>query len=417
MVPRLLLAATTPWPTAARLAAAFTKLAWRVEAMVPSESPVRASRFLEKVHGYTPLAPVRSLKTAIVSSGADLVIPCDDRALRHLLRLHAHALEVRDRDLTALIARSLGAPEQYETMLARPAFIAAAEALGIAVPRTRAIASEGDFEAGLAEIGLPVVLKADGSWGGEGVKVAYTREEARAAYRRMSLPLPAWRLMLRALRRRDAHHFAAAFAPARPRLSMQAFISGTPATTSFAAWGGEVLAAVHFDVVESDGETGPASVVRRVDDPAMAAAARTLARHFGLCGLHGLDFIRDASGSVHLLEINPRATQTAALAPGEGHDLAAALAARAIGVDVRPREPLVTEDLVALFPQGCLRSPSQPALGAVHFDAPWDDSALLRACLARKPRTPLLQWVAGFEPAARPGHLRPGNHPAIASER
>lgn len=417
MAPRLLLTATTPWPTAGRLAAAFARLSWRVDVIAPSDAPVLASRFVETVHCYSPFAPVYALKAAILASGADLVIPCDDRALRDLLQLHGDVVRSGERDVAALIARSLGAPEHYDTLIARPDFIAAAAALGIAVPRTRAIANEADFESGLAELGLPVVLKVDGSCGGDGVAVAYSRQEARAAYRRMSRPLSVSRLLARALARRDAHHLVSAVVPERPRLSMQAFIAGTQATMSFAAWRGEVRAALQFDVVASDGETGPAAIVRRVEDPAMAAAAAKLARRFGLCGLHGLDFVRDASGAVHLLEINPRATQTSALALGGGGDLAAALTVGATDAAVGPRGPAATQDLVALFPQGCLCAPTQPALGGAHFDVPWDDPALLRLCLVRRRRADVLSWLAGLEPAEHPASLRPGNHPAIASER
>ena len=417
MAPRLLLVATTSWPTAARLAAAFTKLSWHVEAMAPAGALVRSSRFAETVHRYAALAPMGSLQSAIACAGADLVIPCDDRAVSLLLKLHAEVTRPGNRDLAGLIARSLGAPEHYETMMTRPAFLAAAEALDIAVPRTLAIASEDEFETGLAEIGLPVVIKADGSWGGAGVAVAFSREEARAAYRRLSEPVSAARSVLRAVRRHDAHHLAAAFAPVRPRLSLQAFISGTPATTSFACWEGEVLSALHFDVVASDGNTGPASVVRRTEDPQMAEAARRLARRFRLSGLHGLDFIRDASGAVHLLEINPRATQTAALALGEGCDLVAALTARATGARTAPRTQAIENDLIALFPQEWRRDPASPHLAAAHHDVPWDDPALLRACLAEPSRFPFRPWLTKERQAMELASLPPGNHPALASER
>lgn len=417
MAPRLLLVATTSWPTAARLAAAFTKMLWHVEAMAPADALVRSSRFVETVHRYTALAPLNSLQAAIACAGADLVIPCDDRAVSLLLKLHARATRPGDRDVAGLIARSLGAPEHYETMMARPAFLAAATALGIAVPRTRAIACEDDFEAGLAEIGLPVVIKADGSWGGDGVAVACSREEARAAYRRLSEPVAPARSILRALRRGDAHHLAAAMAPVRPRLSMQAFVSGTPATTSFACWEGEVLSALHFDVVASDGDTGPASVVRGTEDSQMAEAARKLARRFRLSGLHGLDFVRDASGAVHLLEINPRSPQTAALALGEGRDLVAALAARAIGARPVPRTQVIANDLIALFPQEWRRDPSCPHLAAAHHDVPWDDPALLRACLAEPLRSPFRPRKTKERLAAALASLPPGNHHALASER
>ena len=417
MAPRLLLVATTSWPTPARLAAAFTKLSWHVEALAPARALVRSSRFVDTVHAYAALAPMDSLQRAIARAGADLLVPCDDRAVSLLLKLHAKVTRLGDRDVAGLIARSLGAPEHYGTMMSRAAFLAAAEALDIAVPRTRAIAGEDEFEDALAGIGPPVVIKADGSWGGDGVAVACSRDEARAAFRRLSRPVSAARSVLRALRRHDAHHLAAALVPVRPRLSMQAFIPGTPATTSFACWEGEVLSALHFDVVASDGKTGPASVVRRTEDPQMADAARRLARRFGLSGLHGLDFIRDASGAVHLLEINPRATQTAALALGEGRDLVATLTARVTAGRPAPHTPAIESDLIALFPQEWRRDPASPHLIAAHHDVPWDDPALLRACVAEPSKSRLRPWLAKARLAAALASLPPGNHHALASER
>ena len=77
---------------------------------------------------------------------------------------------------------------------------------------------------------------------------------------------------------------------------MQRFIRGKPATSAFACRDGEMLAAIHMDVVESRGTTGPASLIRRTDCARMDEAARRIARRLGLSGLHGLDFVRDEGG-------------------------------------------------------------------------------------------------------------------------
>ncbi len=414
MPAKLLLASTTPWPTVARLAAAFSGLGWQVDVLAPGDAAACHSRFVDRIHRYSGLTPQAALKRALARSGADLVIPCDDRAATQLVALYARERDGGDRDLAGLIATSLGAPCAYPAAMARAEFMAVAAAEGIAVPATREISSEADLEAGLSELGLPAVLKSDGSWGGDGVTVVHSREQARAAWRRMAAPVSLPRALVRAVRRRDVHHLAAALAPARPRVSLQAYIAGTPATSSFACWRGEVLAAIHADVVASTGGTGPASVVRVVRDPAMEAAARKIARHYGLSGLHGLDFIRDAQGKVHLLEINPRATQICALAMGEGRDLVAALAARISG-EPGPVRPALEGPDVALFPQEWCRDPASPWLRTAHHDVPWDDPALIRHCVAAPGHGAMWQqWLAMLRPEA--ASLRPGNHPAIASE-
>lgn len=393
MAPTVLLAATTAWPSAARLAAGFAQLGWRVAIAAPSDAPARKSRFADTVHRYHGFASLSCLSAAIAASGADLIVPCDDRAVRRLLALHARSKRTGNGDIAARIGRSLGAVENYAAMFSRTAFIAEAEAAGIAVPRTRGIGSEKDLEDGLSAFGLPAVLKSDGSWGGDGVAIVRTREEARAAFRRMSRPLSRLRLAARAFNRGDTHYLTDALRPVHPVLSLQEFISGAPATTSFACWQGEVVAAIHMDVAVSQGGTGPASVVRRVGDPAMDDAMRKLARRFGLSGLYGLDFIRDASGTVHLLEINPRAPQTAALALGEGCDLLAALTARAAGTALHARAPATSADLIALFPQEWWRDPASPYLATAHHDVPWDDPAVLRLCLPRQVRAAKGKWM------------------------
>jgi hypothetical protein len=378
--PTLLLAATTLWPTAARLAGAFARMGWRVELLAPAGAVARHSRFVSRIHDYSALAAPSACERAVSRSQADLVIPCDDRAAALLLDLHARAREAGPSRTARVIAASVGMPAAYPMLIDRARFAAIAEAEGIIVPPTRAIANEAELEQALTQFGFPAVLKSDGSWGGDGVAILHSREEALAAFRRMSRPPSALRSLYRALRRKDAHYLVAAVRPSRPRLSLQAYVDGAPATMAFAAWQGEVLASIHADVVATNGDTGPSSVVEIVLDPAMEAAARKLARRFGLSGLHGLDFIRDARGRVHLLEINARATQICALAAGEGRDLPAALAACVAGRRPQPR-PAIDQHVVALFPQEWSRDPASDYLLTAHHDVPWDDPALIRACL------------------------------------
>lgn len=410
MRPTLLLVSSTGWPSAARLAAAFSRLDWRVELLAPSDSLATTSRFIDARHDYSAFTPLSTLRHAIRASGPDFMIPCDDRAVRQMLTLGR-----RDEQLADLIARSLGAPRAYPNLMSRAGLIAAAQADGIRVPPARAIADETDLEAGLSRFGLPVVLKSDGSWGGDGVAIVHTRAEALAAFRRLSRPVSPLRGLARAMRRRDPHHLADAIAPVRPVVSMQSFVPGTPATTAVACWQGEVLGAIHADVVASNGKTGPACVVRRCRDAEMEAAAAKLARRFGLSGLHGLDFIRDGAGKVHLLEINPRATQTAALAFGDGGDLVAALSARIAGRPSRARRPVIEADTVALFPQEWRRDPASPYLSMAHHDVPWDDPGLLRAATEPVRRVQPWKWLGTARPEWAP--LRPGNQQAIASDR
>lgn len=380
---KVLLAAMLSWPATARIAGGLGRFGCQVDVLCPLEAPVRSSRYVNLRHVYRALSPIVSLRDAFSISRPDLVIPCDDRSVQHLLRLRE--LEPKSRE-AACITRSLGAPENYAAMMSRGGFMGECATLGIAVPETISLPRQSDLDAALDAIGLPAVLKADGSWGGEGVIIAQTREEAHAAYRKLSQPVSALRSLVRAVLRSDPHHLQGVLTkPAAPAITMQAFIPGSPATTAFACWQGDVVGMIHSDVVASSCATGPASVVRRVDCADMEAAARAIARRFHLSGLHGLDFIRNAQGKAYLLEINPRATQTSYLAFGPGRDLLAGLLERASGAHCRARTPATANPFIALFPQEWARDPASPHLKSAFHDIPWDDPDLLRAWLAVTP--------------------------------
>jgi predicted ATP-grasp superfamily ATP-dependent carboligase len=283
---------------------------------------------------------------AIAAARPDLIVPCDDRAVSHLLSIGAHAPEV-----AALLARSMGRLESYPMMMARRRAIAVAQAEGISVPLTVAVANEYEFWRALKSVGLPAVLKPDGSWGGEGVAVMRTPEQASRAFRKEAL------------------------APKAVSLQVQQFIRGKPATSAFACCDGEVLAAIHMDVVESRGTTGSASLIRRTDCSRMDEAARRIARRFELGGLHGLDFVRDESGIPHLIEINPRAAQICHLALGAGHDLPSAL----LGQKARP--VATDKPLIALLPQAWSSGRLSPDAQTAYLDVAWDDPAVVSAAI------------------------------------
>jgi hypothetical protein len=187
------------------------------------------------------------------------------------------------------------------------------------------------------------------------------------------------------VRRRDSHFALEALSPTRGLISVQRFISGTPAASAFASWQGKLAGLIAYDVLVADSTVGPPNVIRRLDDPEMEHASRTVAEHFGLSGLHGLDFIRDRDGLVHLLEINPRGTQGGTLAFGPGRDLPASLAGAAFG-SVTGMRPAIANDTVVLFPREWRRAPSSEWLKTGHHDVPWDDPAVLRASLANRRR-------------------------------
>jgi len=355
---KILLATTVNWPSAARLAGAFSLLGAGVEAVFPRGHVLRRSRYLERAHRYRPLQPLSSMAHAIAAAAPDLVVPCDDRALSLLLAL---------KQFEPLLTRSLGPLASHAVLAARAPSIAAAREEGIAAPLTLAVPGLDALPGALAEAGLPCVMKVDGSWGGMGVKFVHTQTEAEAAFRLLQGPTSRWRSLARAVLRRDAHFIGEALAPRQALVNVQALVPGSPATSVFACRDGAVLASLHMDVVDWAGNTGPAARMRRAADPQMEEAARKIAARFRLGGFIGLDFMRDGGGTPHLIEVNPRATQICHLVLED--DLPAAL----LGVPPRPAATGLQE--IALFPQLL----AQPRSASVYEDMPWDDPDVLRA--------------------------------------
>ena len=349
----ILLVTTMDWPFPAQLAGAFTAVGARVEALCSKGSMLSLSRHPQRFHPYQPLSPDGSLRRAIVQSQPDFIIPCDDLAAE-------------------FVTRVTGGPDLSD----RHDFLARAARVG-APARSMALADEDDVNDAIRCYGLPLVLKCDHSWGGAGVVIAATRQDALAAFRRFR-KTSRLRDLARFIRRGESHFLSRALLPVTPAVSAQPFIDGHPATSSIACWQGGIVAANHFDVLVTSAATGPACVVARRDCPQMENTAAVIAKDLNLSGLFGLDYVRDRNGKVHLLEINARATPTAHLMLKQ--DLPAALL-QAANLPARSRLPMTAKDEVAIFPREWMRDPASPWLKSAFHDVPWDDPQVVRACV------------------------------------
>jgi hypothetical protein len=380
MTRRILLYATLGWPSAARYAGGFHAAGCEVHAIAPEGAPVRLSRYVSGNHAYNPLRPLHALREGIASCSPDLVVGCDDRAVSHLAKLYQIETRKPDSAIAKLLERSMGKPENYARVISRSGSLAEIKAMGVRVPDTLPVSSENELETCLDSIGLPAVIKADGSWGGDGVVIAHSRGEARAAFRKLSRAPSRLRSFARFLRRRDAHFLLAAVKPETRPVCVQRFIKGRPAASAFAAHEGKIVSGFHYDVIVADGEIGPPNVIRRIDSREMDKAAEAVAECFGLSGLHGLDFIKDEKGCVHLIEINPRPTQGGTLPFGAGRDLPSALVQTLTSEPVGMR-PAIANDIVAFFPREWRRDPASPWLREGYHDIPVDDPNVLHAMM------------------------------------
>jgi hypothetical protein len=343
-------------------------------------------RTVRRVYAYRGLTSLSPFAGPIATARPDLIVPGDDLATSHLHDLHTRELRRGKAGLwvSELIERSLGAPESFPVVYARTPFIDKAREQGLRAPQTEIITDLDGLRKWVARVGLPTVLKADGTSGGEGVRVANTLDEAERAFRVLQAPPLVARAIKRAVVDQDKSMVWPSLFRHRYVVNAQTFVTGHEATTTVACWKGAVLASLHFEVVNKRSSVGPSSVLRLIENAEMSTAAEKMVRRLKLSGIHGFDFMLEAdSGNAHLIEINPRATQVGHLALGPGHDLPAALYSAVSGEPFRAAPKVTEKDIVTLFPQEWMRDPASPFLTSGYHDVPWEEPELLRACVRK----------------------------------
>src|ERR1700682_1547804 len=183
--PRVLLTDTNRWPSPARLAIGLSRAGFNVSAVCMSPGhPLLKTRAVRHTFRYSGLGPLQSLKTAIEATDPQIIVPCDDRGVRHLHPLHAQSYKFGESGtkLAALIERSLGSPDSYPTVSKRYDLLKLAEEEGLRVPHTQPINTLDDLRACQERRTLPWMLKLDGTWGGRGVRTVHTPAQAEQLF-------------------------------------------------------------------------------------------------------------------------------------------------------------------------------------------------------------------------------------------
>jgi hypothetical protein len=374
---------------------ALAKAGFTVEAICPSRHPLSKTGAVKETYAYHGLAPIASFASAISHAQPDLIIPGDDLATQHLHEMYhrKNGTGKAGEAICALLERSLGSPESFAVVYARTRFMELAQEEGVRVPKTEVIANLEGLGKWVASRGLPTALKTDGSSGGDGVRIVHTTEGAVRAFRSLAHP-PLWaRAAKRALINQDTTLVWSSLLRRHPTVNAQAFVAGQEATSTVACWKGNVLAALHCEVLSKVDSTGHATVMRLIEDAEMPAATEKMVRRLNLSGIHGFDFIREAqTGNAYLLEINPRTTQVGHLALGPGRDLAAALYAAVSGNAVQAAPAVTEKDTIALFPQEWKRDAASPFLWSAYHDVPWEAPELVLAGIRKRRRQ--ISWYS-----------------------
>jgi hypothetical protein len=388
-----------------------------VEAVCPHGHPLSKVRAVRRIHIYSGLAPLFSLANGIANSSPDMVIPGDDLCTRHLHHLYRRELRRGPKGVAIcnLIVRSFGSPDSFPIVYERATFMRLAKEEGVRAPKTAVINGLDDLRRWIAEFGFPTVLKADGTSGGDGVRIVQTFDEATSAFHKLKAPPLLARAAKRALVDSDKTLLWPSLLRHRSQVSAQTLITGHEATSTVACWQGNVLAGLHFEVVNKKYAAGAATVVRLIDNAEMTSAVEKMVRRLNLSGIHGFDFMLEAnSGAAYLIEINPRITQVAHLTLGPGRDLPAALTAALLGSSLQPSPKVTENDTITLFPQEWMRDPASPFIQSGYHDVPWGELELVRACVQHalnnnqlKPRTRQLHATAPDRADTFPALIKP----------
>ncbi len=403
MTPIVLVFATSHWFPTARLAMALTDAGCIVEAVCPPRHPLHKINAVRGIHTYHGLRPVTSLLRGIDAAKPDLIIPSDDLATHHLHQLWLRAREENDAPTCALIERSFGAPESFSIVYERAAFMRVAREEGIRIPKTATLTDSRELRACSEQLGFPIVLKADGSSGGDGVRIARNMKDAERAFRELRAAPVFARAAKRALVNHDKTLVWPSLLRRRSQVSAQSFVVGHEATSTVACWKGRVLAALHFEVVNKEHAEGHATVMRLINHSEIQAAVEKIVHRLSLSGVHGFDFmLEDRTNEAYLIEINPRSTQVGHLTLGAGRDIPAALHSALSGLPANPAPRLTEKDTITLFPQEWKRDPASPFLASGYHDVPWAEPELMRACLQRKRRRMASIRRQNCEPALSP---------------
>jgi hypothetical protein len=384
--PTVLIVTTSRWFPTARLAMALAGAGCVVDVVCPPGHPLGRMQAVRRAYAYRGLMPLHSFADAIAEAQPDFLVPGDDLATCHLHHLHARESRRGEagQQVCELIERSLGVAESFPVVYARTAFADLAREVGVRAPNTEVIANLDDLRKWVARFGLPTVLKANGTSGGEGVRVAHTFEEAERSFHALQAPPLLARAAKRALVDQDKSLVWPSLLRHRSVVNAQAFVEGHEATSTVACWRGAVLASLHFEVVNKRSAAGPSSVLRLIENAEMSVAAEKMVRRLGLSGIHGFDFMLEGhTGNAHLIGVNPRATQVGHLALGPGRDLPAALYSALSGEPLRAAKKVTENDTITLFPQEWMRDPASSFLTSGYHDVPWEEPELRRACVRK----------------------------------
>lgn len=344
--------------SAARTAAALTRHGAQICIIAPPDSYTALTQY-KVADMLMPYAQIHAKLPAILRVLADefqaqCVFAGDDGVFGSLLQLiqNAEALKLSE-SARALLARSMPPLDKAAELWSDSAFIIA-RAGDSSCPPPASLANPSD-DAALAFAqthGFPMMVKRDGSAGGNGVTRCENEAELRAA-----------------------------LAQARGgSFLLQAFMPGQVYGVAVSGTCGRFAGGISFIKHISAGSHGVATVLKYDRREDLLAHAAWLYEHYRLNGYAGIDYIVDEAGDPHLLEINRSIVPKSHFSDHFGLDLTQGMLA--LLRDQPPPTPAPPRRaFVALFPLELTRDPASPYLAPEYHDVLTNDPAVLAAVM------------------------------------
>ncbi len=371
----LLLSTATHWFAQARMPRCLALAGFDVTLLAPRGSLAEKSGYVSKI-GHLPDSAnveqwVHAFAATVRATGAPLLLPCDDTSFR-LLQMLVYSpprflQPALQRELSALITESVGAPAFFRRSVDKTQLSPAAEALGVRVPPYLVTDAQDDAQAFAQRHGFPVVVKRGHSTAGAGVEICADAGALVQAFETLRRPDPT----------------GIADAPNGPLL-VQAHVPGRIQYYAVVAWKGALISGMAVEKMAGEPK-GPSTVSRYFRSDGLRDFSARLAQGFGMTGIFAPEFcLHERTGEAYLLELNRRMTHGTHRGTAMNVDPGVALFAAVTGTPPATRADLDVgeEHLCVHFPAEWLRDPESHWLRERPVDVPWDEPELLEAMLA-----------------------------------
>ena len=272
---------TESWQAALACIQSFGRRGHRVSVLHSSFlSPHAYSRFVYKRIPFDNKSDTREERASkllqlLQAGSVDVVIPiCDEDA--HLLAV----CKTKEPKRHGLISPPLASIEIVRSRAKTEKFC---QDNGIRIPESVQIASMGELRAAASELGFPVVIKESNSTASQGVRIVNGEQDFAGLKKLFS---------------------------SGQALQVQKFIQGDFVGVTGFGWQGQLKGRFSFRVAyeHSHGGTPPYAISEK--DGASTDMLAHIVKCLNWSGGIDIDLLRDASGELYLLEINPRFSGT-----------------------------------------------------------------------------------------------------------